>query len=51
MVQIRTIDHKLLEFTDKKGLTAIMSKNYRLKIVINKLEVICCGPLYFTVPL
>ena len=45
MVQIRTIDHKLLEFTDKKGLKAIMSKNYRLKNVIDKLEAIYRYPL------
>ena len=51
MVQICTIDHTLLEFTDKKGLTAIMSKNYRLKIVIDKLETIHCGSLYYAVPL
>ena len=28
-----------------------MSKKYRLKNVIDKLEAIYCGPLYYTVPL
>jgi hypothetical protein len=55
MVQICTIDHKLLEFADKrqKWLTAIMSKKYRLrtKKAIDKLEASYCGPLYYAVPL
>jgi hypothetical protein len=46
MVQIRTLDHKLFEFT---------GSNYEQKVsfeyVNDKLEAIYCDPLYHAVPL
>ena len=51
MVQIRTIDHILLEFSDES-----VDGNYEQKVsfekrYIDKLEAIHCDPLYYAVPL
>ena len=51
MVKIRKIGHKLFEFTDKSGWRQFVSKKYRSKNVIDELEAIYCGPLYYVVPL